>query len=92
MVARRARLLLRSPPRPAHRRVRRSSADVEAVAAKILAYVKASRPAARRDRARARVETAGLKLPVQVLFGTGRLRTEGRSAGRGVHAVFPPAT
>ena len=64
------------------RRVRRSSADVEAVAAKILAYVKAKPGQRLEEIGRGLgVETAGLKRPVQVLFGTGQLRTEGQKRG-----------
>jgi len=64
------------------RRIRRSSADVEAVAAKILAYVRAH-PGQRLEAIGRglRADTAGLKRPVQTLLRAKALRTEGQKRG-----------
>jgi len=64
------------------RRVRRSSADVEAVAAKLLAYVKAKPGQRLEEIGRGLgVATTGLKRPVQTLLLAKALRTEGQKRG-----------
>ncbi len=64
------------------RRIRRSSADVEEVAEQVLAYVRAH-PGSRLEEIGRGLgtDTAGLKLPVKELMGSGRLRTEGQKRG-----------
>lgn len=64
------------------KRARRSAEDVEQVAGQILAYVN-DHPGERLEEIGRglRVDTAGLKRPVQVLIATGRLRTEGQKRG-----------
>src|SRR5688572_29148650 len=64
------------------RRAKRSSADVKAVGAKVLSYVKANPGHRLEEIGRGlKVETSGLKRPIQLLLGTGRLRTEGQKRG-----------
>jgi hypothetical protein len=78
----------RGPGRPATaksptgRRIRRSSADVEEVAEQVLGYVRAH-PGERLEEIGRGLgtDTAGLKLPVKELLGSGRLRTEGQKRG-----------
>jgi len=78
----------RGPGRPAAaksapgRRIRRSSADVEEVAEQVLGYVRAH-PGSRLEEIGRGLgtDTAGLKLPVKELMGSGRLRTEGQKRG-----------
>ena len=78
----------RGPGRPpavksaSGRRVRRSSADVEEVAEQVLGYVRAY-PGSRLEEIGRGLgtDTAGLKLPVKELMGSGRLRTEGQKRG-----------
>jgi len=64
------------------RRVRRSSADVEKVAAEVLAYVR-SHPGERLEEIGRGLgtDTAGLKRPIQGLLAAGELRTEGQKRG-----------
>jgi hypothetical protein len=64
------------------RRVRRSSADVEEVAEQVLGYVRAN-PGQRLEEIGRGLgtDTAGLKLPIKELMGSGRLRTEGQKRG-----------
>jgi hypothetical protein len=63
-------------------RIRRSSADVEEVAEQVLGYVRAH-PGSRLEEIGRGLgtDTAGLKLPVKELMGSGRLRTEGKRRG-----------
>jgi hypothetical protein len=71
------------PPKSAPAgRVRRSSADVEEVAEQVLGYVRAN-PGQRLEEIGRGLgtDTAGLKLPVKELMGSGRLRTEGQKRG-----------
>jgi hypothetical protein len=78
----------RSPGRPTGakpptgRRIRRSSADVEEVAEQILGYAR-SHPGQRLEEIGRGLgtDTAGLKLPIKELLGSGRLRTEGQKRG-----------
>jgi hypothetical protein len=78
----------RGPGRPpaansaSGRRIRRSSADVEEVAERVLGYVRAH-PGQRLEEIGRGLgtDTAGLKLPVKELMGSGRLRTEGQKRG-----------
>jgi hypothetical protein len=67
---------------PTGRRIRRSSADVEEVAEQVLGYVRAH-PGSRLEEIGRGLgtDTAGLKLPVKELLGSGRLRTEGQKRG-----------
>jgi hypothetical protein len=64
------------------RRPRRSSADVGEVAEQVLGYVRAH-PGSRLEEIGRGLgtDTAGLKLPVKELMGSGRLRTEGQKRG-----------
>jgi hypothetical protein len=64
------------------RRVRRSSADDEAVADQVLTYV-GSNPGARLEEIGRGLgtDTARLKLPVKELLASGRVRTEGQKRG-----------
>jgi len=64
------------------KRGRRSAADVEAVGSQVLGYVQ-SNPGHRLEEIGRglKVDTAGLKGPIKVLLGTGRLRTEGQKRG-----------
>jgi hypothetical protein len=69
-------------PRKAGRRARRSSADLEATAAKVLAYVRSNAGQRLEEIGRGlRTATAGLKRPIQVLVAAGKLRTEGQKRG-----------
>jgi hypothetical protein len=72
------------PPaaKPPTGRIRRSSADVEEVAEQVLGYVR-SHPGSRLEEIGRGLgtDTAGLKLPVKELMGSGRLRTEGQKRG-----------
>ena len=75
----------RGPGRPKATKsggVRRSSADVEEVAEQVLAYVRAN-PGQRLEEIGRGLgtDTAGLKLPVKELLGSGRVRTEGQKRG-----------
>jgi predicted ArsR family transcriptional regulator len=64
------------------KRTRRSAEDVEQVAGAVLAYVQGSPGQRLEEIGRGlKVETAGLKKPIQVLIATGRLRTEGQKRG-----------
>jgi hypothetical protein len=74
----------RGPGRPpkAGRRARRSSADLEATAAKVLAYVRSNAGQRLEEIGKGlRTATAGLKRPIQVLVAEGKLRTEGQKRG-----------
>ena len=64
------------------RRTRRSAASLETVGAKVVAFVKAN-PGLRLEEIGRGLgaDTAGLKLPVKELMGSGRLRTEGQKRG-----------
>ena len=69
-------------PRKAGRRARRSSADLEATSAKVLAYVRSNAGQRLEEIGRGlRRPTAGLKRPIQVLVAAGKLRTEGQKRG-----------
>jgi hypothetical protein len=73
------------PPKvkaPTGRRIRRSAEDVEEVAEQIHGYVLAH-PGSRLEEIGRGLgtDTAGLKLPVKELMGSGRLRTEGQKRG-----------
>jgi hypothetical protein len=69
-------------PRKAARRDRRSSADLEATAAKVLAYVRSNAGQRLEEIGKGlRTATAGLKRPIQVLVAAGKLRTEGQKRG-----------
>src|SRR5688572_5096063 len=77
----------RGPGRPsaaksAPARIRRSSADVEEVAEQVLGYVR-THPGSRLEEIGRGLgtDTAGLKVPVKELMGSGRLRTEGQKRG-----------
>jgi len=64
------------------RRVRRSTADVEKVAAQVLAHVRAHAGQRLEEIGRGlKVATAGLKRPIQGLIAAGSLRTEGQRRG-----------
>ncbi len=64
------------------RRIRRSSADVDAVGTEVLAYVRANAGSRLEEIGRGlKKDTAGLKLPVKELVMSGRLRTEGQKRG-----------
>jgi hypothetical protein len=64
------------------KRARRSAEDVEQVASQVLAYVQGNPGQRLEEIGRGlKVDTAGLKKPIQVLLGTGRLRTEGQKRG-----------
>src|SRR5688572_27269456 len=64
------------------RRAKRSSADVEAVGAKVLSYVKANPGSRLEEIGRGlKVDTGGLKLPVQGLLAARSVRTEGQKRG-----------
>jgi hypothetical protein len=64
------------------KRARRSAADVEQVAGQVLAYVQGNPGSRLEEIGRGlKVDTAGLKGPIKVLLGTGRLRTEGQKRG-----------
>jgi hypothetical protein len=64
------------------KRVRRSAEDVEQVASQVLAYVQGNPGQRLEEIGRGlKVDTAGLKKPIQVLIATGRLRTEGQKRG-----------
>jgi len=64
------------------RRAKRTSADVEAVANQVLAYVQANPGSRLEEIGRGMgVETAGLKRPIQGLLSAGALRTEGQKRG-----------
>ena len=67
---------------PTGRRIRRSAEDVEEVAEQVHGYVLAH-PGSRLEEIGRGLgtDTAGLKLPIQGLLSTGRLRTEGRKRG-----------
>lgn len=70
-----------APTKPG-KRGRRSAADVEQVAGQVLAYVQANPGHRLEEIGRGlKVDTAGLKGPIKVLLGTGRLRTEGQKRG-----------
>lgn len=64
------------------KRARRSPEDVERVAGEVLAYVN-DHPGERLEEIGRglKVDTAGLKRPIQVLIATGRLRTTGQKRG-----------
>src|SRR5688572_23162600 len=69
-------------PRKAGRRARRSSADLEATAAKVLVYVRSNAGQRLEEIGKGlRTATAGLKRPIQVLVAEGKLRTEGQKRG-----------
>jgi hypothetical protein len=72
----------RKPGRPKGKRVRRSSADLEAQGAKILAHVRAN-PGTRMEglSAAVRTPTKDLRRPIQELIASGQLRTEGQKRG-----------
>ena len=83
-LAARASAARRGPgrPRKAGRRARRSSADLEATAAKVLAYVRSNAGQRLEEIGKGlRTATAGLKRPIQVLVADGKLRTEGQKRG-----------
>ncbi len=64
------------------RRTKRTSADVEAVANQVLAYVKANPGSRLEEIGRGMgVGTAGLRRPIQGLLAAGALRTEGQKRG-----------
>lgn len=64
------------------KRGRRSSADVEVVAAQVLAYVNANPGQRLEEIGRGMgTATAGLKRPIQGLLAAGELRTEGQKRG-----------
>jgi hypothetical protein len=70
-----------TPTKPG-KRGRRSAADVEQVAGQVLAYVQGHPGERLEEIGRGlKVDTAGLKGPIKVLLGTGRLRTEGQKRG-----------
>jgi hypothetical protein len=70
-----------APTKPG-KRGRRSAADVEQVASQVLAYVQGNPGERLEEIGRGlKVDTAGLKGPIKVLIGTGRLRTEGQKRG-----------
>jgi hypothetical protein len=73
----------RGPGRPRKAaRARRSSADLEATSAKVLAYVRSNAGQRLEEIGRGlRTATAGLKRPIQVLVADGKLRTEGQKRG-----------
>jgi hypothetical protein len=69
-------------PRKAAGRIRRSSADLEATSAKVLAYVRSNAGQRLEEIGRGlRTPTEGLKRPIQVLVAEGKLRTEGQKRG-----------
>jgi hypothetical protein len=69
-------------PRKAAGRVRRSSADLEATADKLLAHVRANAGQRLEEIGRELdTPTAGLKRPIQMLVAEGKLRTEGQKRG-----------
>jgi hypothetical protein len=74
-------------PRKVHagkpgRRAKRSSADVQAVGAKVLSYIKGNPGSRLEEIGRGlKVDTAGLKLPVQGLLAAKSVRTEGQKRG-----------
>lgn len=64
------------------KRARRSAEDVEQVAGQVLAYVQGNPGQRLEEIGRGlKVDTAGLKKPIQTLIATGRLRTEGQKRG-----------
>jgi hypothetical protein len=75
-----------APPAPKAakpgKRARRSAEDVEQVAGQVLAYVQGNPGQRLEEIGRGlKVDTAGLKKPIQTLITTGRLRTEGQKRG-----------
>jgi hypothetical protein len=72
----------RKPGHPKGKRVRRSSADLEAQGAEILAHVRAN-PGTRMEGISAALGTAtkDLQRPVRELIESGKLRTEGQRRG-----------
>lgn len=67
---------------PTGTRAMRTTAQVEAVGAKVLAYVKKHPGSRLEEIGRGMgVETAGLKRPIQGLLAAGALRTEGQKRG-----------
>jgi hypothetical protein len=70
-----------APSKPG-KRGRRSAADVEQVAGQVLTYVQGHPGERLEEIGRGlKVDTGGLKGPIKVLLGTGRLRTEGQKRG-----------
>jgi predicted ArsR family transcriptional regulator len=64
------------------KRARRSAEDVEQVAGQVLAYVQGNPGQRLEEIGRGlKVDTTGLKRPIQDLLATGRLRTEGQKRG-----------
>mgnify|MGYP001329832984 CR=1 FL=1 len=62
--------------------MRRSSADLEATAGKVLAYVRSNAGQRLEEIGKGlRTATAGLKRPIQGLLAAGKLRTEGQKRG-----------
>jgi hypothetical protein len=84
--------------RRATKRGKRTTQDVQAVAAKVLGYVKSNAGQRLEEIGRGlRVETQGLKLPIQKLIAERKLRTTGQKrgtkyfAGGAARAMLKPA-
>jgi hypothetical protein len=76
----------RKPGRPKGKRVRRSSADLEAQGAEILTHVRANQGCRMEDLSAALgTATKDLRRPVQELIASGQLRTEGQKRGTTYH-------
>lgn len=81
-ATRRAASAVRTAARKAGKRIRRSTEDVEALAAKVLAHVKANAGHRLEDIGRGlRMDTKHLKRPIQKLRAERRLKTEGQKRG-----------
>ena len=86
--ARGIRRIAAAPPKRAGRRLRRSSEDVDATAAKFLAFVKANDGKRLEEIGKALgMDTADLKLPAQKLLAAKAVRTTGAKRGTKYHVA-----
>ena len=70
------------PPKAGGKRAKRSSEDVEAMAARVLAQVRSKQGQRLEELGRAmKLPTKGLKLPIQKLLAAKKLKTKGRKRG-----------